>query len=197
VQGMTIGQLAARSGLSVRRLRFYADVGVFGEVGRSESGYRLFGPDAVARARLVRTLRELGLGLDDVKRVLVAEASLADVAAAHARTLDAQIRTLRLQRAVLSAIARSTNAEELERMTDLTLLTAEQRRRILEDNLDAVFGDQSSPRDRQAAHGRPRVARRSDRRPGRRLGRARRAAARSRLRPGRPAHGRAGPLRRR
>jgi DNA-binding transcriptional MerR regulator len=142
---MTIGQLAARSGLSVRTLRFYADAGVLPEAARSESGYRLFGSDAVPRARLVRTLRELGVGLDDVKRVLAAEASLADVAVAHARALDAQIRTLRLQRAVLGAVARSTDPEELERMTDLTTLTAEERRRILDDYLDAVFDDRPSP----------------------------------------------------
>lgn len=145
MQGMTIGQLAARSGLSVRTLRFYADAGVLPEAARSESGYRLFESDTVARARLVCTLRELGVGLNDVKRVLGAEASLAEVAAAHARALDAQIRVLRLQRAVLGAFARSIDPEELERMTDLASLTVEERRRILEDYLDAVFGDHASP----------------------------------------------------
>ena len=142
---MTIGQLASRTGLSVRTLRFYADAGVLPEAGRTEAGYRLFGPNAVPRARLVRTLRELGVGLDDVKRVLTAEASLAEVAAAHALAIDAQIRTLRLQRAVLRAVARSTDPEELERMTDLTTLTADERRRIVDDYLDAVFGDHDSP----------------------------------------------------
>lgn len=143
--GMTIGQLSLRSGLPVRTLRFYADAGVLPEAGRSAAGYRLFGPDAVARARLVRTLRELGVGLDEVKRVLAGEAPLHAVAAAHAHALDAQIGVLRLQRAVLRAVARSTGPEELERMNDLTTLTAEERRRILEDYLEAVFGDQSSP----------------------------------------------------
>jgi len=141
---MTIGQLAARTGLSVRTLRFYADAGVLPEATRSEAGYRMFDPDCVPRARLVRTLRELGVGLDDVKRVLRAEASLADVAAAHARALDARIRTLRLQRAVLGAVARSTDPKELERMTDLATLTADERRRIVDDYLDAVFGDYDS-----------------------------------------------------
>lgn len=143
--GMTIGQLSLRTGVPVRTLRFYADAGVLPEAGRSESGYRLFGPDAVARARLVRTLRELGVGLDEVKRVLAGEASLHEVATAHARALDAQIRVLRLQRAVLRAVARSTLPEELEHMSDLTTLTAEERRRILEDYLDAVFGEETSP----------------------------------------------------
>ena len=141
---MMIGQLAARSGISVRTLRFYADAGVLPEVGRTASGYRVFGPDTVARARLVRTLRELGVGLDDIKKVLAAEASLVDVAAEHARALDAQIRLLRLQRAVLRAFARSADPKELEHMTDLTKLTAQERRRIVEDYLDAVFGDEAS-----------------------------------------------------
>lgn len=137
---MTIGELAQRTGLPVRTLRFYADAGVLPEAGRTEAGYRLFGHEAVARGRLVRTLRELGVRLADVKRVLAAEASLSDVATAHARAIDHQIETLRLQRAVLRAVARSADPEELERMTDLTTLTADERRRIVDDYLDAVFG---------------------------------------------------------
>ncbi len=138
---MLIGQLAERTGLSVRTLRFYADAGVLPEAGRTERGYRRFGPDAVARARLVRTLRELGVGLDCVRRVLAAEATLADVAAEHARAIEAQIRLLRLRRALLTAFARSCDPEELHAMTDLAALSAAERRRIVDDYLDAVFGD--------------------------------------------------------
>ncbi len=141
---MVIGQLAAKTGLSVRTLRFYADAGVLPVAGRTASGYRQFGPEAVAQARLVRTLRELGVGLDDITRVLAAEASLVDVAAAHARALEAQIAVLRLQRAVLRAFAVSNDPQELERMSDLTTLTAEARRRIVDDYLEAVFGDDAS-----------------------------------------------------
>jgi len=144
IEDMMIGQLAASTGLSVRTLRFYADAGVLPEAGRTASGYRLFGADAVARARLIRTLRELGVGLDDIKRVLAAEESLVDVAAEHARALDAQISVLRLQRAVLRTFIRSTDPEELQHMTDVTALTADERRRIIDDYLDAVFGDDPS-----------------------------------------------------
>ncbi|MGH8328674.1 MAG: MerR family transcriptional regulator, partial [Steroidobacteraceae bacterium] len=142
---MTIGELAKRTGLPVRTLRFYADVGVLPEVARSESGYRLFEPAAVARARLLRTLRELGVGLEDIRRVLAAEVPLAEIAARHARALDAQIRTLRLERAVLRAVVKSTNAEELQRMKDLTSMTEHERRRVIDDYLDAVFGNHDSP----------------------------------------------------
>jgi DNA-binding transcriptional MerR regulator len=146
IEPMMIGQLASKTGLSVRTLRFYADAGVLPEDGRSAAGFRLFGPEAVARGRLIRTLRELGVGLDDIKRVLAAETSLAEVAAEHARALEAQISLLRLQRAVLRAFAaHSADTEELQLMTDLTALTAGERRRIVEEYLDAVFGDAASP----------------------------------------------------
>jgi DNA-binding transcriptional MerR regulator len=138
---MMIGQLAKSTRLSVRTLRYYADEGVLPVTGRTAAGYRVFGPDAVARARLIRTLRELGVGLDDVKRVLNSEASLIDVAAEHARALDAQIRLLHFQKAVLRVFIQSTNPQELELMTDLTTLTANERQRIVDDYLDAVFGD--------------------------------------------------------
>jgi DNA-binding transcriptional MerR regulator len=138
---MMIGQLAKNTKLSVRTLRFYADAGLLPVAGRTATGYRVFGPDAVARARLVRTLRELGVGLNDIKRVLNSEASLIDVAAEHARALEAQIRFLRFQQAVLRVFIKSNEPKELELMTDLTSLTADERQLIVDDYLDAVFGD--------------------------------------------------------
>lgn len=125
----------------MRTLRFYADAGVLPEDGRTPGGYRTFGPDAVARARLVRTLRDLGVGLDQITAVLRAETSLIDVVAAHERALDAQIRLLRLQRGALRAFLASNDHEELDTMTELAMQTAEERRRIVDEYLDAVFGD--------------------------------------------------------
>ena len=138
---MMIGELAVRTKLSVRTLRFYADEGLLPVTARTAAGYRTFRSDAVGRARLIRTLRELGVGLDDIRRVLNSEASLIDVATEHARALDAHIRLLRLQQAVLRVFIQSNEPKELELMSDLTTLTADERRRIVDDYLDAVFGD--------------------------------------------------------
>jgi DNA-binding transcriptional MerR regulator len=138
---MMIGELAEKTKLSVRTLRFYADEGLLPVTARTAAGYRTFGSDAVARARLIRTLRELGVGLDDIRRVQNSEASLIDVATQHARALDAHIRLLRLQQAVLRVFIQSNEPKELELMSGLTTLTADERRRIVDDYLDAVFGD--------------------------------------------------------
>jgi DNA-binding transcriptional MerR regulator len=94
----TIGQLAARTGLTSRTIRFWSDAGLVPPSGRSASGYRLYDAEAVARLDLVWTLRELGLGLEVVRAVLARATTLAQVAAAHVAVLDEQIRILRLRR---------------------------------------------------------------------------------------------------
>jgi DNA-binding transcriptional MerR regulator len=137
---LSIGELAARTGLPVRTIRFYSDSGVVPPADRSGAGYRLYGPDALARLGLVRALRELGIDLATIRRVLEREVSVADVAAAHAAALDAQIRVLRVQRAVLQAVARrGSDPKELLSMHRLAKLSDEERRRIVADFLDQVF----------------------------------------------------------
>ena len=67
---LSIGELATRTGLPVRTIRFYSDSGVVPPADRTEAGYRLYGPDALARLGLVRTLRDLGIDLATIRRVL-------------------------------------------------------------------------------------------------------------------------------
>jgi DNA-binding transcriptional MerR regulator len=137
---LSIGELASRTGLPVRTIRFYSDEGVVPPDGRTEAGYRLYGPDALARLGLVRTLRDLGLDLATIRRVLEREVSLTDVAAAHAAALAAQIRVLRVQKAVLEAVARrDSDPKELEKMHRLAQLSDDERKRIVADFLDHIF----------------------------------------------------------
>lgn len=137
----TIGDLARRTGLPVKTIRFYADEGIVPETGRSPAGYRLYDVGAVARLDLVRTLRDLGVGLPTVRRVLAREATLAEVAAAHAEALDVQIRTLRLRRAVLGAVAaRGATHQEMDFMNRIARMSDAERRRLIEDFVDSAFG---------------------------------------------------------
>ena len=148
----TIGQLARRTGLDARTLRFWSDEGVAPPITRSPSGYRLYDAGSVARVEFVRTLRELGLGLGDVRRVLDGRATVGEVADAHVAALDAQIRSLKVSRAVLSTVAkRGSTAEETALMNRLARLSAGERARILEDFKADVYGGlavDSSLRDR-------------------------------------------------
>jgi DNA-binding transcriptional MerR regulator len=137
---LTIGQLARRSGVPARTIRFWSDEGVLPETDRSSSNYRRYDARAVARLELVRTLRELGLGLDDVRLVLERRRSVEDVAAAHVRAIDSQIRTLRTQRAVCTLLARGApSPRKAALMNDLARLSAAERQQMIDEFVDATF----------------------------------------------------------
>ena len=137
----SIGELARRTGLTVKTVRFYSDRGIVAPTDRSPAGHRLYGIDAVARLDLVRTLRELGVDLSTIRRVVDQELSLPVVAAAHAEALAVQIGVLRLRRAVLMAVAeRGSTPEETELMHRLAHFSEDERRRLIGEFLDAVFG---------------------------------------------------------
>lgn len=136
----TIGQLARRTGLPVRTIRFWSDIDVIPPAARSAAGYRLYDVEALARLDLVRTLRELGLDLGTVARILARQSTVADVARAHAEALDTEIRTLQLRRAVLRSIARrNSTTEEMRVMNRLARLSAQERQRMIDDFVDRTF----------------------------------------------------------
>jgi len=137
---LTIGELARRTGVPVRTIRFWSDLGILPPAGRTAAGYRLYDAEAPARIGLVRTLRELGIDLATVQRILARQATIAEVARAHAAALDAEIRVLRLRRAVLRLVAeRGGTTEELRLMHELARLSAEERQRIIDDFVGEVF----------------------------------------------------------
>ncbi len=59
-----------QTGLTVKTIRFYSDHGIVVPARRSPAGYRLYGIDALARLELVRTLRDLGIDLQTVRKVV-------------------------------------------------------------------------------------------------------------------------------
>ncbi|NYI06393.1 MerR family transcriptional regulator [Allostreptomyces psammosilenae] len=138
---VTIGELAARTGVPVRTIRFYSDAGLVAPTTRSAAGYRLYDAEAATRLQLLRTLRELDIDLATAAQVLRRETTLADVASAHAEALRAQARVMNLRAAVLRAVAaRDCDWREMELMHRLARLDANERRRIVDGFLTEVFG---------------------------------------------------------
>ena len=66
---MTIGQLARRTGLSVKSLRRLEGMGLIYTAGRSPAGYRLFDEDALWCVQVLATLRGLGLTLAEIREL--------------------------------------------------------------------------------------------------------------------------------
>ncbi|HWJ95860.1 MAG TPA: MerR family transcriptional regulator, partial [Telluria sp.] len=63
---LKIGELAKRTGLTVRTLHHYDDIGLLKPSARSDAGYRLYSQADVARLHRIQALRKFGLALSDI-----------------------------------------------------------------------------------------------------------------------------------
>ncbi len=134
-----IGDVARRTGLSVSAIRFYADSGVIPPTDQTDAGHRLYDVDAIARLELVRTLRELGAGLEEIRRLLADETTLRDLATTHLALVDRQMRQLRTRRAVLRTIVnQNTATEQVTLMHTLASMSDDDRSRLLDRFWDEV-----------------------------------------------------------
>ncbi|GIH79596.1 MerR family transcriptional regulator [Planobispora longispora] len=92
---ITVGRLARRVGLTAKALRHYDRIGLLvPAVVEPGSGYRYYGPQQVAHARLIRLLRSVDVPLEQVRACLAAsddEAAIRRVLARHRRRLQARL----------------------------------------------------------------------------------------------------------
>jgi DNA-binding transcriptional MerR regulator len=136
-----IGELARLSGLSVKTIRFYSDRGLVPPAERTEAGYRVYDERALAQLELIRALRELGASLADIERVLSRELDVPELVALQLEAVEAQLRVLRVRRAVLMAVASGEpDGQKLRIMTRLAHISDDERKRIVEQFLDEVLG---------------------------------------------------------
>ena len=68
--GLTIGALASRCGVSRDTVRFYERERLLPVPRRTASGYRLYGEEDAGRVRFIRRAQAMGLTLDDVRELL-------------------------------------------------------------------------------------------------------------------------------
>jgi DNA-binding transcriptional MerR regulator len=119
---LQIGQVAERTGLSLRTIRFYEENGLVRPTSRTGGGFRLYSEDDVARLEVIKRMKPLGFTLDEMSELLTL---LADLAAApgHPALIDrltmfheaatARVRALQEQVAVAEGFA-ATLAGHLE-----------------------------------------------------------------------------------
>ncbi|MFJ3203821.1 MerR family transcriptional regulator [Streptomyces sp. NPDC086989] len=149
---LSIGDLATRTGVPVRTIRFYSDAGLLPPTHRSRAGYRSYDTAALERLRTICVLRELDVDLATVRRVLDGDLPVAEVAAAHAAATEVQIRVLRLRQSVLRHLARrGSTPEEISLVHHVTRLTSDERRRLVSDFIDGLTDGTPSARTAAAA----------------------------------------------
>ncbi|MCR6481234.1 MerR family transcriptional regulator [Amycolatopsis sp. OK19-0408] len=138
----SIGELAHRTGLTVKAVRFYSDRGLVPPSGRNTAGQRRFDDAALARLDVIRVLRDLGVDLATIRRVIDGETTVAAVAAEHAAAVEAQIGVLRRRRQVLTAVAdRGSCPEEGSLAHQRAILSEVERRCLVGDFLADALGD--------------------------------------------------------
>ncbi|MTI87418.1 MAG: MerR family transcriptional regulator [Balneolaceae bacterium] len=67
---LKIGELAEKTGLTNRTIRYYDELELLKPTERSRSGYRLYGQDELRRLQKIRSLKFLGLQLNEIKECL-------------------------------------------------------------------------------------------------------------------------------
>ena len=67
---LRIGEVARRTGLPVKTIRYYCDEGLLQPKARSESGYRLFDEENLAELTIIRSLRAMDVSIPELARIL-------------------------------------------------------------------------------------------------------------------------------
>jgi len=113
---LTISQAARASGLSVDTIRFYERIGVLPSPPRSASGYRRYTDDHVRILRFAHRLRQLGLPLSSVRRLVsvLHDARCSDVREELLETVRASRRRIAEQLELLTRTARELELLERE-----------------------------------------------------------------------------------
>ena len=87
---LQIGEVAARTELSIKTIRHYDEVGLVAPSARSTGGFRLYTADDVARLLMIRRMKPLGFSLDDMRSLLDAQDIVGDGASSTIARGDAE-----------------------------------------------------------------------------------------------------------
>jgi MerR family transcriptional regulator, thiopeptide resistance regulator len=124
--GRKVGELAAATGLTVRALHHYEEIGLLVASGRTESGHRLYSDADVARLYRICLLRRLDLPLGEIARALDDPAwDLRSAVGRHLSDLDRRLSVEHLLRNRLLQLEARIGADDKPPTEDLLALLEE------------------------------------------------------------------------
>lgn len=98
---LQIGEVAERTGVTQRTLRFYEEKGLLKPPSRLDGGFRLYSEEDVARVERIKNLQSLlGLSLADIKEMVEAEEVKDQLRATYRRDAEISERRGRLHKAI-------------------------------------------------------------------------------------------------
>ena len=105
---VSIGRLAAITGVKVPTIRFYEQNGLIAPPRRTQGRQRRYDPDDVRRLHFIRHARDLGFSVEDIRQLLslterpaMSCDTATDIARHHLRQVEGKIARLRLIRSEL------------------------------------------------------------------------------------------------
>ncbi len=98
---LQIGEVADRTGVTQRTLRFYEEKGLLKPPTRMDGGFRLYSEEDVRRVEQIRRLQNLlGITLADIKEMVEAEEMLQELKAQYRPEADVAEKKRQLQKAI-------------------------------------------------------------------------------------------------
>ena len=118
-----IGELARATGLTVRTLHHYDEIGLLVPSERTYAGYRLYGEDDVRRLYEIRALRGLGIPLGEIPEALEGDvrATLARHLERVGQDLERQRRLQSLLKRILDAVDTASGEDYMEAIEAMTM----------------------------------------------------------------------------
>jgi MerR family transcriptional regulator, repressor of the yfmOP operon len=137
----TIEQVATRTGLTKRTLRYYEEVGLLPPTGRTEGNYRRYSEADIQRLVRIKELRDLlGFSLSDIREIIQAEDERGQIKLAYKQETSAEAKLAQLDRA--DELIRSqlhlielklTGLEDMRSTLLERLLRHEEKRKVLRE----------------------------------------------------------------
>ena len=107
-QDLTIGRLALSAGVNLETVRYYERIGLMPAPARTQGGPRCYEPEHAQRLRFIRRSRELGFGIDAIRRLIAlceptaqSCSEVRDMAQDHLVSIEAKIADLQRLQALL------------------------------------------------------------------------------------------------
>ena len=148
----TIGEVSRISGVPVKTIRYYADIGLLPPAEVSEARYRLYAAAEIWRLGLIRTLRHLDFSIEETRKVISGDVSVPRAIALQIEALDTQVRHLERVQAILRQAEKTADDPErslghLHDIGEALEVEAQDRNRFLAEKLRAAIVTEDAPEE--------------------------------------------------
>lgn len=117
MEGMTRGELAKRTGLSMATIRYYEDSGILPAPKRVANGYRIYTDDYLVKIKFIKDAKSLGYSLKEIQEVLqmlsqdMEAETLRGLVLNKIDEIDERIKTLRSVQTLLVGLLQTPNED--------------------------------------------------------------------------------------